>query len=382
MSPSRPAPAADYEPCMAEAIELALRGRGEVEPNPRVGAVALRGETVVGRGWHRVWGGPHAEVEALREAATAGGCDTLVVTLEPCSSARGQAGKKTPPCVPAILDAGVRRVVIGSPDADPRHRGAGIVQLRAAGVEVIEGVHGARCAAINRPFARWLGLDRPWTIAKWAMTLDGKIATADGESRWITAAPARIRAHALRASVDAVVVGMGTVLADDPALTVRHVAGASPLRVVIDPDGALPLTSQLAITARATRVLAIVAEHAAAAPAAASRLAALEAAGVEVLAVPGGPGRRVDLAVAWRALRARGLRRVMVEGGGKLLGSLFDADCIDQVVAFMAGKVFGGASAPSPVGGVGVTELAAAWTFVETDVRPCGDDFVVTAVRG
>ncbi len=376
MNPVRSAPDA-FAVWMAEAIELGLRGRGTVEPNPRVGALAVRDGIVVGRGYHAAWGAPHAEVVALRAAHAHGGCDTLVVTLEPCSSERGRGGKKTPPCVRAILDAGVRRVVVGSRDPDPRHRGEGLRQLGAAGVEVIEGPLAAECDAINRPFRRWLGLDRPWTIGKWAMTLDGKIATRDGESRWITAEPARARAHALRASVDAVVVGMGTVLADDPALTVRHVEGASPLRIVIDPEAALPSTSQLATTARAVPVLAVVGEGADPA-----RRAALSAAGVEILAVPGTGARRVDLGVAWRVLRARGLRRVMVEGGGKLLGSLFDADCVDQVVAFVAGKVFGGASAPSPVAGIGVGELARAWTFVETDARAYGDDYVFTAIRG
>jgi diaminohydroxyphosphoribosylaminopyrimidine deaminase/5-amino-6-(5-phosphoribosylamino)uracil reductase len=366
---------------MRAALEHARAGRGHVEPNPRVGAVAVAGDAVF-FAHHRGWGLPHAEVEALAAAAAAGRrVDTVYVTLEPCGSERGEGGKKTPPCARALLAAGVRRVVYGQDDPDPRHRGRGPALLRAAGVEVTGGVEAMACAAINRPFLRWLGLDRPWTIAKWAMSLDGKIATRTGESRWISSAASRRAVHALRARVDAVVVGFRTVQRDDPLLTVRDVEGDSPLRIVVDPEAALPLTSALVRTAREVPVLALVAEAAASA-----RCAALAAAGVEVVRGPGPGPRGLDLAGAWRALRQRGLQRVLVEGGGGLLAQLFAADAVDQVLAFVAPLVIGGADALAPVAGQGVGALAQAWradeTLVETGVIAVGDDVAITAIRG
>ena len=184
---------------MEEALALALRGRGHVEPNPRVGAVAIEKGEVVGRGWHRFWGGPHAEVEALADAEVRGAHpDTIAITLEPCSSAPGDGGKKTPPCTDSLLAAGIKRVVVGVQDDDPRHRGQGLAVLEEAGVEVIDGVLPARCRDLNRPFARSLRSDRPWTISKWAMTLDGKTAAPTGESRWISGKASRTRVHELR----------------------------------------------------------------------------------------------------------------------------------------------------------------------------------------
>ncbi|HLU37788.1 MAG TPA: bifunctional diaminohydroxyphosphoribosylaminopyrimidine deaminase/5-amino-6-(5-phosphoribosylamino)uracil reductase RibD [Planctomycetota bacterium] len=366
---------------MREALALAARGRGNVEPNPRVGALALRDGEIVGRGFHRAWGEPHAEVEALRDAAKAGARpDTVVVTLEPCAAEPGEGGKKTGSCTRALLEAGVRRVVYGASDADPRHRGRGPGLLRAAGVEVVGGVEAEACAALNRPFARWLTLARPWTIAKWAMSLDGKIATRTGASRWISGEAARRSVHELRARVDAVAVGFRTVLRDDPLLTVRDVPGPSPLRVVIDPEAALPLGTRLVQTAREVPVLALVG-----AQAPEERCVALATAGVEVLRV-GASGevagsRAFDVAAAWRLLRGRGVRRLLVEGGGRLAASLFAADIVDQVLAFVAPVVLGGEDAPTPVMGEGVGELAQAWRFPESVVHEVGGDAAISAIR-
>lgn len=367
---------------MRLAIAQALRGRGLVEPNPRVGAIARSGDGRVAPGHHRAFGAPHAEIEALAAAATQGfATDTLYVNLEPCAAELGEGGKKTGSCARALIEAGVRRVVYGQDDADPRHRGRGPAMLRAAGIEVVGGVAAGECAAINRPFARWLTLDRPWTIAKWAMSLDGKIATRSGESRWISSDESRRSVHELRAHVDGVVVGYRTVLRDDPRLTLRDVPGKSPLRIVVDPEAALPLTSTLVRTARAVPVLAVVGE---AAPA--PRCAALAAAGVEILRGPGPGPRGLDLAAAWRALRQRGLHRLLVEGGGGLLAELFTADAVDQVLAFVAPMVIGGRDAPTPVMGLGIESLAQAWRAdersVTTDALMVGDDVAVTAFRG
>ena len=361
---------------MAEALELAMRGRGHVEPNPRVGAVALRGDRVVGRGWHRHYGGPHAEVEALADAAGRGEApDTVVVTLEPCSSEPGDGGKKTPPCTRALIDAGVRRVVVGARDPDPRHGGRGVAALEDAGVEVVTGVLESRFEEQNAAFARGLNLDRPWTISKWAMTLDGKTATHRGESRWISGEAARVRVHELRARVDAVVVGHRTAQLDDPELTVRHVEGRDPVRIVVDPRAELAEDSRLVRSAERAPVWIV-----AGADAPADRVARLQQLGVTVIEAPAGQGGQgLQLSVAWRELRRRGVRRVLVEGGGVLMAALTEEGCVDQVLCFVAPKMVGGRDAPSPLSGAGKALMSEAWVLDELTVEPCGDDLAIGA---
>ena len=369
---------AQHELWMREALELALRGRGEVEPNPRVGALAIESGRVVGRGWHRVWGGAHAEIEALADARQRGAHpDTIAMTLEPCSTPLGILGKKTPPCTGALIEAGVKRVVVGAADPDPRHRGAGFAVLEDAGIEVVDGVLAADCRSINRPFERWLGLDRPWTIAKYAMTLDGKTAAPTGESRWISGLEARRKVHELRTLVDAVAVGFRTARADDPELTVRHVEGAQPLRIIVDPFAELDVESKLVRTAPEVPLLLMV--HEQADPVRVTRLRDL---GVQIEAVkPEGSGRKLHLLDGWRALRRRGVRRMMVEGGGGLIAQLLGWDCIDQTLAFVAPKMIGGQFAPTPVGGEGRPFMAEAWTFDEMFWYRCGEDLAVGAFR-
>lgn len=363
---------------MQEAIELALRGRGEVEPNPRVGAVAVQAGQVVGRGWHRVYGGPHAEIDALSDAERQGAKpDTLVVTMEPCSSPKGHGGKKTPPCTDAILRAGVKRVVVGAQDPDPRHRGAGLGLLEDAGIEVVDGVLAAECRAINKPFERWLRLDRPWTIAKYAITLDGKTAAPTGESRWISGMESRRRVHELRTRVDAVVVGFRTVKTDDPELTVRHATGPQPLRIAIDPWAEIDPGCKLVQTAGEHPTLVLV--HEEADPV---RVGMLKDHGVQIQACkPAGRGRRLHLLDAWRELRRRDVRRILVEGGGGVMAQLLGWDCVDQVLAFVAPKMIGGALAPTPVGGDGRPFMGEAWRFEEMQWAPSGEDLAITAFR-
>lgn len=351
------------EQLMQQALDLALRGRGQVEPNPRVGALALAGGEIVGRGWHRHYGGPHAEVEALADASRPP--DTLVVNLEPCSTAQGTDGKKTPPCTRAILDAGIEHVIVGLTDPDPRHGGMGVAALKQAGVKTTVGVMTARCEAINRPFSRWLTLDRPWTLAKYAMTLDGKTATSTGEARWISGPASRRAVHELRARVDAVVVGFRTARIDDPRLTVRHVAGSHPIRIVVDPRAEIDDDSHLVTTAFQTPTWLLVG-----ADADPLRKGLLRDLGVTVI-------QHDDLAEAWRDLRRRGIRRLMVEGGGKLLARLLAAGCVDQVLAFIAPKLIGGDSAPTPVGGPGLESMADARQLRESYWYRCGDDVAV-----
>lgn len=361
---------------MEEAMELAMRGRGHVEPNPRVGAVALQGDEVVGRGWHRFWGGPHAEVEALADARVRGASpDTMVVTLEPCSSPQGLAGKKMPPCTDALVEAGIQKVIVGARDDDRRHGGHGLATLQAAGVEVVDGVLADRCRALNAPFHRGLELDRPWTILKWAMTLDGKTAAPTGESRWISGKASRTVVHELRSRVDAVVVGYRTARIDDPSLTVRHVDGPQPIRIVVDPFAELETDSRLITSARQHPLWMLVNSEADRV-----RLARLEELGVTVIPVPpADKGRRLHLLTAWRELRRRGIRRMLCEGGGSLSAQLMSWGCVDQTMCFVAPKMIGGQFGPSPLGGSGKPFMAEAWRFDEMYWEPCGEDLMVGA---
>ncbi len=346
---------------MRRALELASRGAGEVEPNPRVGAIALRGGAIAGEGWHAFWGGPHAEVAALEEARRRGiRPDTLVVTLEPCST-KG----KTPPCTDALLRSGVKTVICGAVDPNPRHAGRGLRILEEAGIRVEAGILEEECLRAAGPFTRWLGYSRPWVIGKWAMSLDGKIATREGSSRWITPEPLRALAHRLRSRVDAVMVGLGTVRADDPELTVRLVEGRDPAAVVVDPGLEIPLDRRLVASAR-EKPRVILAEEGAYEP---EKRLALEERGLEVLAFPA----PLDLERALTELRRRkGWERLMCEGGSRLLGSLADQGLLDQVEAHMGPLLIGGAEAPGPLGGKGPALVEEALSLEIVKVEEAG----------
>jgi diaminohydroxyphosphoribosylaminopyrimidine deaminase/5-amino-6-(5-phosphoribosylamino)uracil reductase len=364
----------DYDALMLEAVALAGRGRGEVEPNPRVGCLLLQDGEVVARGYHEWFGGRHAEAMALDEAR-ARGCrpDTAVVTLEPCSTEQGKDGKQTPPCAQALVKAGIRRVVIGSIDADPRHRRSGIALLEQAGIEVLDGVQASACAAMHGPFRKALALERPWTLCKWAMTLDGKTAAPTGEARWISGPEARRRTHELRARCCAVMVGFRTAQIDDPELTVRHVAGRQPIRIVVDPLGEIDDDSNLVRTAREAPTWLLASEDVNP-----RRTGVLQDFGVQVIHVPTAEGpRRLHLDRAFRELRRRGLRRVLVEGGGGLVAQMFAWNCVDQVLAFVAPKIIGGQFAPTPVGGDGRAFMAEAWRLQDVWHETCGDDLAI-----
>ncbi|MGE3175453.1 MAG: bifunctional diaminohydroxyphosphoribosylaminopyrimidine deaminase/5-amino-6-(5-phosphoribosylamino)uracil reductase RibD [Planctomycetota bacterium] len=356
---------------MQEALDLAVQGRGEVEPNPRVGALMLQDGEIVGRGFHAHYGGPHAEVVALQDARARGAKpDTAVVTLEPCSAQLGEGGKKTPPCVQALLDAGIQKVVVGAIDPDPRHRRRGLIQLEQHGVEIQDGVLAEQSLRINRPFQKAVTLDRPWTIAKWAMTLDGKTAAPTGEARWISGPESRRRTHELRARCDAVIVGFRTAQIDDPELTVRHVEGKQPVRIVLDPLGDIDDDSNLVRTASSMPTWILVGDEVDP-----LRTGHLQDFGVQVIQLPCAENaRHLHLLKAWRELYRRGLRRVLVEGGGSLTADLFSWGCVDQVTAFLAPKIIGGRLAPTPVSGEGRPFMAEALPIEEWDWQRSGDD--------
>jgi diaminohydroxyphosphoribosylaminopyrimidine deaminase/5-amino-6-(5-phosphoribosylamino)uracil reductase len=356
---------------MQRALELAGQGQGHVEPNPMVGCVVVHGAEIIGEGWHGRFGGPHAEIEALRMADRRAAGATLVVTLEPCCH-----HGKTPPCSNAIIEAGIRRVVIAQRDPFPQVAGGGIRQLEQAGITVTVGLMEDEARRLNAPYLKLVEKGRPWIIAKWAMTLDGKIATHTGESQWISGEASRRVVHSLRGRVDAVLVGRATALHDDPQLTARPPGPRTAARIVLDTRAALPPTSRLAATAREIPVLVAVGSEAPEE----NRRPLLDA-GCEILVCEGDtPGMR--LGALLDELGRRRMTNVLVEGGGQVLGSLLDLGQINEVHAFIAPKIVGGRNAPGPVAGEGLAELASACSLDDVLVETLdGDTYVHGRVK-
>lgn len=353
---------------MARALELARRGEGSVEPNPMVGCVVAHGAEVIGEGWHRRFGGPHAEVEALRVAGERALGATLFVTLEPCCH-QG----KTPPCTDAVLAAGVGRVVIAQRDPFPAVAGGGIAQLQSAGLEVVVGVREEEARELNAPYLKLLSAGRPWIIAKWAMTLDGKIATRGGDSHWISNDESRRFVHELRGRVDAILVGRGTVQRDDPLLTARPPGVRVATRIVLDRHASLSSTSKLIQTLHEAPLM--VATGPEAAPADCERL---RSAGCEVLTIDA-PDRTEQLHELLAELGRRRLTNLLVEGGGEVLGAFFDAHLMDEVLAFVAPKLLGGAEARTPIAGHGRNLMSEAIQLANPRWQDLGGDLLLRA---
>jgi diaminohydroxyphosphoribosylaminopyrimidine deaminase/5-amino-6-(5-phosphoribosylamino)uracil reductase len=348
---------------MRRALELAAQGQGFVEPNPMVGCVIARGAEIVGEGWHRRFGQAHAEVEALKIAGPRARGATLFVTLEPCCHEG-----KTPPCTRAVLAAGVARVVAAMADPFPQVAGGGFAELRAAGVEVQSGVLEDEAQNLNAPYLKLLSAGRPWIVAKWAMTLDGKIAARTGDSRWISNPASRHIVHQLRGRMDAIIVGRGTALADDPQLTARPPGPRTAVRIVADPRASLSLESRLVRTAREVPILVAAGPEALAAD-----CRKLAAAGCEILMCNAAtPQGRLEQLFA--ELGRRRMTNVLVEGGSRLFGSLFDARLIDEVHVFIAPKLAGGSEALGPIGGQGVQAISAALAVEEMSLSEIGGD--------
>lgn len=353
---------------MRRAVAEAAKGLGSVEPNPLVGAVLVREGHLLAVGHHARFGGPHAEVEALRRVAAdeARGA-TLYVTLEPCCH-----HGKTPPCTTAILDAGITRVVAAMRDPFPRVAGGGIEQLRSRGVEVVVGVAEESARRLNAPYLKRLATGRPYVTAKWAMTLDGKTAVAGGDSFWISSPRSRALVHELRGRMDAILVGVETVRADDPMLTARPPGPRTAVRVVLDSRGRAPTSSRLVTTAASIPTL--IATTGLADP---TRLDALRAAGCEVLRFSGED--RVPIGSLLDALGARGWTNILVEGGGRVAGSFLDAGELDAVEVFLAPILEGGDHDRTPVRGRGCDRMRDALRLAETEVRQIDGD---VALRG
>jgi diaminohydroxyphosphoribosylaminopyrimidine deaminase/5-amino-6-(5-phosphoribosylamino)uracil reductase len=352
---------------MTRALALAARGRGLTSPNPMVGALVVRDGAVIAERFHERAGGQHAEAAALEEAGTRARGATLYVTLEPCNHVG-----RTPPCVEAIVRAGVRRVVAATPDPNPRVRGGGAAALAAASIEVHLGCLEREARELNHAFFTATALQRPHVTAKWAMTLDGKIAAHDRQSRWITGEAARREAHRLRSEADAVVTGIGTVLADDPILTVRLEPPwpREPYRVVVDGRARLPLEAALLRAGTRARILVAVGEDAPAA-----RVAGLASSGVTVLQCKSRDGR-VDVVDLSARLFALDVIAVLLEAGAELTGAFVQAGLVDRVAAFVAPKVLGGSAAPTPAGGPGL-RLGDALRLSDLTARPLGEDWLL-----
>ncbi|MBM3879194.1 MAG: bifunctional diaminohydroxyphosphoribosylaminopyrimidine deaminase/5-amino-6-(5-phosphoribosylamino)uracil reductase RibD [Verrucomicrobia bacterium] len=362
---------------LRQALCLARRGYGHTAPNPMVGAVLVRAGRVLGRGWHRAAGQPHAEIEALRDAARRGADvrgATLYVTLEPCST-----HGRTPPCTAALVRAGLARVVAGATDPNPQHQGRGFDQLRRAGLEVVTGVIEAEATQLNEPFNHWIVHRTPFVTLKAAMTLDGKIATAAGASKWITGQPARARAMQLRQGADAILVGINTVLADDPCLTVRCLPGQkrlaptrTPRRIVLDSRARTPPTAQLLHDAHADATTIVVTR---AAPT--GRVAGLRQS-VSVWVAPTGP-QGISLPWLLQRLGAEEVTHLLVEGGGEVLAAFWRSGLAQRLVFFYAPKILGGRLAHRALAGPGATAFGEMTGLTAVRWARWGDDLCLTA---
>jgi len=382
---------ADYEQAfMNRAIALARRARGRVEPNPMVGCVLARGRRMIAEGYHRRFGGPHAEIDALRRAADDARGATAYVTLEPCCHTG-----KTPPCTDALIEAGLSRVVVAMKDPFAQVAGRGLRQLRRAGIRVDVGLCHKEAQELNAPYLTLVGQHRPYVILKWAQSIDGKIATHTGDSQWISGPESRRLAHRLRARVDAILIGIGTVLADDPLLTARDVPiRRTATRIILDTNLRLPLTCQLVATAGvphpsqsegwgtdALRTKAWTTDHPpvllltsrAALRKRPRHAQRLQQRGVEIIPCRVKNGR-IDLTAALRLLGDRQMTNLMVEGGGRTLAAFLDARLADEAHIFIAPKLIGGQSAIQAYPGQGAPQIADAFvTGVIETRRSCPD---------
>jgi len=358
-----------HEEYMRSALALAQKGAGRVSPNPMVGALVVRGKRVIGSGYHRMFGGAHAEVNAMRRVgARAQGAD-LYVTLEPCSH-----HGKTPPCVDQLIASGIKRVFVGQVDPNPLVRGRGIRRLRAAGIEVMVGVLRAECTAVNAAFNKHVTTGLPLVTLKAAMTLDGTMATRTADSQWISCAQSRRLVHRMRAGADAVMVGIGTVMADDPRLNVRlgRQRTRNPLRIVVDSRLRIDPGCNLLQAGLAAGTLIVAGTRAAAS----AKADMLRSRGAEVLGCRM-RGRRIDLTHLMSILGGRGISQIMLEGGSTLIGAALRSRIVDRAMLFYAPKIFGGSDGLGMAVGRGPSEISGCLQLAGMTVRTVGSDFLV-----
>lgn len=351
---------------MRRALELAVRGAGHVSPNPMVGAVIVKDGRIIGEGWHERIGGLHAERNAFKHCTEDCTGATIYVTLEPCCH-----WGRTPPCTDAIMEHKISRVVVGCLDPNPLVAGKGLTILRDAGIECVSGVLEDECLAVNEVFFHYITTKTPFVVMKYAMTLDGRIAAFTGDSKWITGETARRHVHETRKRLSAIMVGIGTVLADDPMLNCRIVSGVDPLRLICDSYLRTPLDSQLVRTAKDIPTWIFCAD------ADVSRKAALEDAGVTVIPMPDESGTHVDLAAAMQYLGQQQVDSILLEGGGTLNGEALRLGLVHRVQAYIAPKLIGGSAAHGPVGGAGIARMADALQLDGTTITRLGEDILI-----
>lgn len=353
------------EAYMRLALQLASKGEGWVSPNPLVGALIVKDGDVIGRGWHETYGQAHAERNALANCSQSAQGATMYVTLEPCV----HHGKQ-PPCTDAIIEAGISRVVIGSHDPNPLVSGKGIQTLQEHGIEVTQGVCEAECDTSNEVFLHYIRTQRPFVVMKYAMTLDGKIATHTGASRWVTGEVAREHVHTQRHRYSAIMAGVGTILTDDPLLTCRLPESTQPVRIVCDTHLRTPVTSRIVATAQQypTILLTCCTD--------ADKHATYKDAGCRILVAEEKNGR-VDLDDAMRLLGQENIDSILLEGGGTLNWSALESGIVHKVQAYIAPKLFGGQDAKTPIEGLGISTPAQSPRLHSMTVTPLGEDFLI-----
>jgi diaminohydroxyphosphoribosylaminopyrimidine deaminase/5-amino-6-(5-phosphoribosylamino)uracil reductase len=355
---------------MRLALSLALKGRGYVEPNPLVGCVIVKGNKILGRGHHAKFGGPHAEINALKAVASPEDA-TMYVTLEPCCH-----WGKTPPCTDAIVKARIGEVVAACLDPNPKVNGKGLESLKKAGIKVRVGLLESEAKKTNAPYFKVTTTGIPYVIAKWAMTLDGKIATVTGDSKWISDEKARRYWHRFRATAAAVIVGVNTILRDDPLLTVRYAGTRRKLaRIVLDAMARTPLTASVVRTASRVPTIIVVGGKAPLA-----RRKALESAGCEVLRIGTKRGRFINLKSLLQVLGKRSFTTILIEGGGEVIASAFEDGVVDRVLCFVSPKIVGGRLAKSPVEGIGIRAVRDAVRLEEVKLKRFYDTFLIDGV--
>ncbi|MCC6501842.1 MAG: bifunctional diaminohydroxyphosphoribosylaminopyrimidine deaminase/5-amino-6-(5-phosphoribosylamino)uracil reductase RibD [Deltaproteobacteria bacterium] len=358
-----------YEKFMRQAFVLAKKGVGRTSPNPVVGSVMVKGGRVIAKGWHKKAGGPHAEIEALKAAGSRAKGSTLFVTLEPCCHFG-----KTPPCTDAIIAAGIKKVVVGAFDPNPKVSGKGVAALRAAGIEVTEGVLSSECSALNEAWNKYITTGLPFVTLKLAASLDGRIATSSGDSKWITGIESRRLVHRMRALSDAVMIGAETALKDDPELTVRLASGRDPVRVVLDSSLRVPVSSKVfsGLKEGQGRLIIFASNDADE-----KRVKKAVEAGAEVVRLAPG-ARGLPLKKVLISLANRGVTSVLVEGGGKLAASLLKEKLIDALTVFYGPMIIGSEGLPM-IACLGLKGLKGAPRFKSIVVKKAGDDIIIEA---
>ncbi len=351
---------------MRRALDLAIRGRGKVEPNPMVGALVVKDDNIIAEGWHECFGNPHAEVVALERAGLQTKGATLYVTLEPCAHYG-----KTPPCVKKIIHSEIKRVVFPLIDPNPLTSGRGKQNMLEAGIEVLEGVLKEEAKRVNAPFFKLMNTGMPYVTAKWAMSLDGKIATQAGDARWISSEESREYVHKVRSLVDAVIVGINTVIRDDPLLTCRIPGGRNPKRIVLDSRARIPMDCKLLNSLGESKVIIVTT-----ASAPKEKLDTLEKIGCEVLVLKGDE-KGVDPVELLKVLGERQYTNMLLEGGGSLNASFLEKDLVDKVMVFISPKIIGGVEAKSPVGGKGVALVQESIKLKEIQITRFLEDILV-----